>query len=100
MNAGCILILEDNPERLEGLARVLGEVVPGMEVVQWRDARRMIRECRAYLDCCRLICLDHDLEPVAGEGDPGDGLEVARHLADEEVLEGCRGYCTAPLDNP
>ncbi len=33
------------------------------------------------MDTCGLICLDHDLNPVVGEGDPGDGLDLARFLA-------------------
>jgi hypothetical protein len=85
--AGNILMLEDNGERLEHFAAVLAEMDRGLTFVHWRDARRMIRECGAYLPSCRLICLDHDLDAVPGEGDPGDGLEVARYLAG--VQPGC-----------
>jgi len=41
----------------------------------------MIRELECYLPEARLISLDHDLEPSGEEEDPGDGLEVAKFLA-------------------
>ena len=112
-------MLEDSGERLERFAAVLAEIAPGVAWMHWRDARRMMRECGAYLGACRLICLDHDLEAAPGEGDPGDGLEVARFLAarrpacpilihssngdgatrmlGEFELAGCRAHTILPL---
>jgi hypothetical protein len=81
MHGGHVLILEDDEGRMEGFLGVLAGVRLELEVVHWRNGRQMIRECGAYLGSCRLICLDHDLEVVAGGEDPGDGLEVARYLA-------------------
>src|SRR4051794_34036997 len=81
-----IVMLEDSLERLERFARVLGEIDSTLVLVHWRSAWEMIRECPAYLHCCGLICLDHDLDPVDGdERDPGDGLDVARFLAPMEL---------------
>ena len=77
----CVLMLEDNRERLDRFAAVLMACAPACKFLHWRNAHRMIRECPPYLASCRLICLDHDLDCVAGESDPGDGLDVARYLA-------------------
>ncbi len=44
----------------------------------------MIREVEPYLASARLISLDHDLEPQPGyDDDPGDGIDVARFLAEK-----------------
>jgi len=75
-----ILMLEDSSERLARFRAVLSNVAPQLQFLHWRNAPRMIRECPPYLHCCRLICLDHDLDPEGGE-DPGDGLAVAKFLA-------------------
>ena len=79
--AGNLLMLEDSGERLARFKAVLSETAPELAWVNWRDAHRMIRECPPYLASCVLICLDHDLDTVPGEADPGDGLDVARFLA-------------------
>ena len=77
-----ILVLEDDAQRIERFRACLVALSPPPEVLIWRDARRMVRECGAYLDKCGLICLDHDLVPEnQSSPDPGDGLEVARFLA-------------------
>jgi len=82
MQQNCVLMLEDSRERLERFTRVLTEIAPEWVLRHWRAAPAMIRECGPYLPCCGLICLDHDLNPLSGSTeDPGDGLEVARHLA-------------------
>ena len=45
----------------------------------------MIEEVDVYLPSAHLISLDHDLYPEAGDTeDPGDGLEVAKHLAERK----------------
>jgi hypothetical protein len=76
---GVLLLLEDDPERLERFRAAAVRL--GIELVVWRDARRMIAEIHDRLPSARLISLDHDLEPD-GDIDPGDGLDVAKHLAD------------------
>ncbi len=81
---GVVLMLEDDPERVERFRAVAVRL--GVELVIWRDARRMIAEVREFLPSARLISLDHDLEPES-ETDPGDGLDVAKHLAN--VAPGC-----------
>ena len=47
----------------------------------WRDASAMMAEFPACFAGTCLISLDHDLEPVAGQTDPGTGLEVAEFLS-------------------
>ncbi|MEM6553319.1 MAG: cyclic-phosphate processing receiver domain-containing protein [Planctomycetota bacterium] len=76
-----LLLLEDNADRRAGLVsggRGLGLGDP----VCWSSAVRMIEEMEGYLADAELISLDHDLYPMDSEqGDPGDGLMVARYLA-------------------
>ncbi|MBA4063007.1 MAG: hypothetical protein C0501_04735 [Isosphaera sp.] len=73
-----LLVLEDDAERL---ARFRAVAAPfGVPLVVWRDARRMVAEAGGLLHRAVLISLDHDLEPD-GDTDPGDGLDVAKHLA-------------------
>ena len=75
---GPVLMLEDDAERLARFQAVAVRL--GVELVVWRDARRMIAELDQHLPTACLISLDHDLEPER-DADPGDGLEVAKHLA-------------------
>ncbi|HVT81801.1 MAG TPA: cyclic-phosphate processing receiver domain-containing protein [Phycisphaerae bacterium] len=75
-----VLMLEDSPDRLTRFTSVLSTLAPHLHFHHWRNAHRMIRECPPYLPSCRLICLDHDLDPE-GDEDPGDGLVVAKFLA-------------------
>lgn len=76
-----LLMLEDDRERIERFTATLHAIAPSMPLVVWRSAGRMIREFEPFLLSARLISLDHDLDPVEGEGDPGDGIDVARFLA-------------------
>ena len=73
-----LLMLEDDAERLTRF-RTVAEWL-GIELVVWRDAHRMIAAAETRLAAARLISLDHDLEPES-KTDPGDGLDVAKHLA-------------------
>lgn len=77
-----ILMLEDDAERLARF-RFAAEKL-GAELVVWRTAHRMIAEIGSLLGTAALVSLDHDLEPEHAT-DPGDGLEVARHLANLPV---------------
>lgn len=73
-----VLMLEDDAERLVRFRAVIEKL--GGELVVWRSAHRMLAELAEWLPQAALISLDHDLEPEDAI-DPGDGLEVARHLA-------------------
>jgi hypothetical protein len=73
-----ILMLEDDPERLERFRASALQL--GAELVVWRSAHCMIAEIAEVLATAALISLDHDLEPE-DSSDPGDGLDVAKHMA-------------------
>lgn len=76
-----ILILEDDPTRVQGFLASLNSLDPSLTVLVWRDAWRMIREIPDYLPSCMLMSLDHDLEPHDGdESDLGTGMDVVRFL--------------------
>jgi hypothetical protein len=77
-----LLMLEDDRDRIERFAETLAAIDPTLPLVTWRSAKQMIREVEGFLPSARLISLDHDLEPQEGdEEDPGDGIDVARFLA-------------------
>jgi hypothetical protein len=73
-----LLMLEDDAERLDRFRAVAAKF--GVDLVTWPDAHLMIAEMGQFLQSAVLISLDHDLEPT-GPSDPGDGLDVAKHLA-------------------
>jgi len=78
-----LLMLEDDRERIERFTAALKSVDPSLRLVVWRSARAMVREVGPFLPSARLISLDHDLEPQEGDSDdPGDGIEVAKFLAE------------------
>jgi Uma2 family endonuclease len=78
-----VLVLEDNEERVDRFTATLRRVDPSLRLVVWRSARRMLGEMEELLPRACLISLDHDLEPDVGDPtDPGDGLDVARRLAE------------------
>jgi len=82
MNRTCILLLEDDADRLAGFRSSVAKLGPGYRLVAWRDAHRMIAECHEYLADAALISLDHDLNKEQPDSpDPGDGVEVAAFLA-------------------
>ncbi len=76
-----LLMLEDDSDRLARFGPVIARARPGLKFMHWHNAHTMIRECPPYLHSCRLISLDHDLDPEPGMGDPGDGLLMAKFLA-------------------
>ncbi|MBN9119359.1 MAG: hypothetical protein J0I06_09385 [Planctomycetes bacterium] len=78
MTAPTILMLEDDAERLERFWAVTDRL--GVELLTWADARKMIVALPAHLASAALISLDHDLVPIH-DIEPGDGLDVAKHLA-------------------
>lgn len=73
-----ILMLEDDFERLDRFEAVAAKL--GAELVSWADANVMLAELAPHLPTADLISLDHDLFPFR-DIDPGDGLDVAKHLA-------------------
>jgi hypothetical protein len=78
-----LLMLEDDHDRIERFTKSLRAIDPTVRLVIWRSAKKMVREVEPFLPSARLISLDHDLEPQEGElEDPGDGIEVARFLAE------------------
>jgi hypothetical protein len=81
-----LLMLEDNAERIQRFSATLRALAPAVPLLVWRDARAMIREVGQHLAAARVISLDHDLEPLDGAGDPGDGLEVVKFLVTQPVV--------------
>jgi hypothetical protein len=79
-------MLEDNTERVQRFTEALRTIDPELPLLVWRDARAMIREVGSHLSASRLISLDHDLEPIDGGPDPGDGLEVVKFLVSQPVV--------------
>lgn len=78
-----ILVLEDDLDRLRRFRALLAEYHPEFSIVVWPDAHVMIRELDQHIDSAALICLDHDLYPADERApDPGDGLDVAKRLAE------------------
>jgi hypothetical protein len=68
---------------VEQFTKSLAAIDSTVRLVIWRSATRMVREIEPFLPSARLISLDHDLEPQEGElEDLGDGIEVARFLAE------------------
>ena len=83
MNRDAILLLEDNEERLDRFHKTVLAALPDLRLLTWRSARVMVVELEQYLSAARLISLDHDLEPLDDDPiDPGDGLDVAKWLAE------------------
>jgi len=78
-----VLILEDDPRRVERFRAVLSELDAGLECVVWHDAHTMIKELPGHLADSVLISLDHDLDSIDHPDDaeyPGDGRQVVRFL--------------------
>jgi hypothetical protein len=72
-----VAILEDDAGRREAMA---AHLPAGVEVHWFDRADRMIAWLKEHLERCALISLDHDLIGPPGD-DPGDGRQVADHLA-------------------
>jgi rhodanese-related sulfurtransferase len=71
-------MLEDDNDRLARFWAVGDRL--GVEIIDWPDANAMLAELTEHLASAALISLDHDLVPLR-DIDPGDGLDVAKHLA-------------------
>jgi hypothetical protein len=81
-----LLMLEDNPERLEQFADVLRTLDSELPLRVWHDAHAMIREAGPLLSSAVLISLDHDLDAKPGDSDPGDGYMVAQWLVTQPIV--------------
>ncbi len=76
-----VLMLEDDPERIERFTLALKRIDPALTLRVWHNALQIIEEANVYLPAARLISLDHDLEPWPDEPcDPGDGVMVVKAL--------------------
>jgi hypothetical protein len=73
-----IVILEDEQPRMDRFIPTIQAIDTELKIVRWFDAHTMVREVDTALSDACLISLDHDL--YIGE-DPGDGMDVANHLA-------------------
>ncbi len=80
-----LLVLEDNAERVDRFSAAIRAIDVQLPLFFWRDARKMIAELDRYLSVDAVISLDHDLDMIEGEADPGDGLDVARFLVSQPV---------------
>jgi len=81
MRPRTILLLEDDEDRIVGFRRVVASLGPEYCARIWHNASAMIAAAPAcFAEAC-LISLDHDLQPVPGETDPGSGFEVAEFLS-------------------
>jgi hypothetical protein len=85
-----IVILEDDPYRIQEMISCLCEQFPGVEVVTFDNAPDMIDWLKENLEGTRIICLDHDLGPNRSRHgevfDPGTGRDVADYLATREPI--------------
>jgi hypothetical protein len=77
-----ILILEDNDDRVRRFIATAAAVAPGVPVRVWRSAHAMIDDLQGTLEHARLMSLDHDLNQLPSEADPGCGYDVASLLAE------------------
>lgn len=78
-----LLLLEDDGDRLARFEATWQRIAPNQPIKFWRDAHVMMREAGPWLRSATLISLDHDLEPLPGEPDPGDGVMVAKWLVEQ-----------------
>jgi hypothetical protein len=82
-----IYILEDNDERVQQFRAAAAAVAPDLTVRFWRSAHEMIADLVEGLEHASIISLDHDLNGLPGEADPGTGYHVAKLL--EELIPCC-----------
>jgi hypothetical protein len=81
MHQRTILILEDDNDRVRGFQSAVASLGWEFGVRIWRGAVTMIAESPARFAKACLISLDHDLQTMAGESDPGTGLDVGEFLS-------------------
>lgn len=80
-----IVILEDNRDRRDAMARCLADRLYPFDAVFFESPQPMLAYLRAHLGETICISLDHDMELIDdGQGrlhDPGTGREIADLLA-------------------
>ncbi len=81
MHERTILMLEDGEDRVRDFQSAVASLGQDFKLGIWRDAPTMIAEAPACFPGACLISLDHDLEALGGEADPGTGLDVAEVLS-------------------
>lgn len=85
-----IVILEDNEDRRMAMGRVIADRFPAHIVEYFAASGRMIQHLsNTSLYDVSLVSLDNDLEMIDENGslvEPGDGLEVARWLAEQPAV--------------
>jgi hypothetical protein len=82
-----ILILEDSSDRIEGFKKAVAALGPDYTLRLWQEAPTMIAECPKYFRETCLISLDYQLARRPGfKGDPGNGLQVAEFLCNQDPL--------------
>jgi hypothetical protein len=81
MHPRTILILEDDDNRVRDFQSAVASLGQDVGVRCWRDAPTMIAEAPGCFAGACLISLDHDLQALGGEADPGTGLDVAEFLS-------------------
>jgi hypothetical protein len=83
--SGTIVVLDDEPERIDEMTRCLSARLPNHKPVVFDNAPDLIAWIGDQLSDVQLICLDHDLGPNRRRGDevfdPGTGRDVADFLA-------------------
>ncbi len=82
-----LMILEDNAERRTAMLEHVADCLPMFAVAFYESSVAMIKALqRNGLQDVSLVSLDNDLEPLGDEDgnpiDAGDGVSVARFLAD------------------
>jgi len=75
-----LLLLEDDAERVARFRPTAERL--GLTIRLWRSAFVMLNELPHVLPEASIIALDHDLISEPGEPDLGDGVMVAKALAD------------------
>ena len=80
-----LLLLEDDPARVDRFTVAIRNVDPSLNLLVWRDAPAMIADLPRLLPAAALILLDHDLVPRQPGVDPGDGLDLTRYLVSQPL---------------
>jgi hypothetical protein len=85
-----IVILEDDPYRIQEMIHCLLELYSGVKIVTFDNAPDMIDWLKEHLDEAKIICLDHDLGPNRSRHgklfDPGTGRDVADYLSTKKPV--------------
>lgn len=71
-----ILIIEDNPEDLLTIKRIIGKIAPGLKIVNAASLAEAIETIEASLSSLRFICLDLNLPDSYGASSV---IQLCRH---------------------